>query len=146
MPQRRTLDIDEGDRLGAAVPRRPEERHDIGALAGLRDGERRLPLEMQPRAVDGHDRGAERGDRPAGEDLGRILEIGRRVVGRAARDGDGDGGSKVGKAPCDGLHRLARAVEKTADGLRDLGDLAGHEAGVGHGAPPPDRLSSATKS
>ena len=71
---------------------------------------------------------------------GPALERGGDLAAILSQLGDGD------VLFIDEIHRLARPVEKTADGLRDFGDLAGHEAGVGHGAPPPDRLSSATKS
>ena len=61
-------------------------RHDVRALARLRDGDAGRLRELQPGAIDRGDRRTERGDRHAGGELDRIFEEGRGMVRRAARD------------------------------------------------------------
>src|SRR5262249_27740738 len=58
---------------GAAVPRRLRHGDDVGALAGLRDGDGGTALEGDAAAIDRGDRRADRGDRDAGGELDRVL-------------------------------------------------------------------------
>ena len=85
--QRRAGRVGDGDGQRAAVARGLRHRHDVGALARLRNGDAGRLRELQLGAVDRGDRRAERGDRHAGGKLDRIFQEGRGMVRRAARHG-----------------------------------------------------------
>ena len=87
------------------------------------------PLQPQLPAVDRGDRRPDRGDRDPRRQLDRIFEIGRRVVGRAARHGDQK--PRIGRAHRRrrGRHLVARVFQEPRRRRRDLGHLGLH---VGH--------------
>ena len=147
--KRRAGGVGQRDRQRAAVAHHPCHRDDIGALAGLRDGDAGRLRELQPGAIDRGDRRAERGHGKPGAELDRIFQEGSSVVGRAARHRGEEARIELTDVPSGPGQGIARPVEQASHGIGDFGDLALHMGG-GHQRAPcsagPLNRNSATKS
>src|SRR5690606_39630103 len=62
--------------------------------ARLRDGKAGCAVKLEPGAVDGSDRRADRGDGKTGRQFDRIFHEGRGMVGRATRHRDDEARSR----------------------------------------------------
>ena len=92
-----------GDRDGQRPARAGAPHHldDVRALPRLRDADADRAVEPQLPPVDRGDRRPDRGDRHAGDQLGGILQVGRRMVRRPARH-------RHDQPRVDGAHRRRR--------------------------------------
>ena len=124
--------VDERDRERARLLGGPLHLDDVGALARLRDGDGHRALEPQRPAIDGGDRGSDRGAGQAEADLDQVFEIERRMVGTAAPDRHHDmrvaGPQRRRKLP----QGRPVAIELRRDHPRDLVDLRRHEGRSRH--------------
>ena len=130
--QRRVGGIGQGNGKCTAFPCRLRHLHDVGALARLRNGDAGGAIELQPRAEDRGDGRAERSDGNAGGKFGRVFQIVRGMVGRAARHRRDQSRILVAQPPAGSGDRGGGAVEERRHRVRYAGDLLLHESRCVH--------------